>query len=77
MPHGRHIYVKAYDMAKSTMFEYPQSDHALPHLKCVLKCCAKCPCVDVIDQDTDDQYFNTTPSIRLHIYHLISCCTVK
>ena len=25
MPHGRHIYAKAYDMEKATMFTYPQS----------------------------------------------------
>ena len=36
MPHGNHIYAKAYDMAKSTMCEYSQSDHALPHWKCAL-----------------------------------------
>ena len=31
MPHGRHIYAKASDMANSRMCTYPQSDHALPH----------------------------------------------
>ena len=31
MPHGRHIYAKASDMAKAEMFTYPQSDHALPN----------------------------------------------
>ena len=36
MPHGRHIYAQASDMAKATMCTYPQSDHALPHWKCVL-----------------------------------------
>ena len=27
MPHRCHIYVKASDMAKATVFAYPQSDH--------------------------------------------------
>ena len=36
MPHGRHIYAKASDMAKATMCAYPQPDHALPHWKCVM-----------------------------------------
>ena len=36
MPHGHHIYAKAYDMAKATMCTYTHSDHALPHWKCVL-----------------------------------------
>ena len=35
MPHGRHTYAKAYDIAKETMCAYSQSDHALPHWKCV------------------------------------------
>ena len=31
MPHGIHMYAKAYDMEKSTICVNPQSDHALPH----------------------------------------------
>ena len=31
MPHGRHIYAKACDMAKTSMCKYPESDHVLPH----------------------------------------------
>ena len=34
IPHGRHIYAKAYDMSKATISAYSQSDHALPHWKC-------------------------------------------
>ena len=39
VPHGRHIYATASDMEKATMCKYPQSDHALPHWKFVLRCC--------------------------------------
>ena len=31
MPHVRHSYAKASDMAKATMCTYPQSDHELSH----------------------------------------------
>ena len=75
MPHGCHIYAKASDMAKSKMCAYPQSDHALPHCKCVLRCYVKCPSINIPDQETDDHYSNTSPSIRFHIYHLIPRCT--
>ena len=75
MPHGRHIYAKAYDMEKATMCAYSQSDHALPHWKFVLRCCAKCPIINLTDQETDNQYPDTIPSVSFHIYHLISCCT--
>ena len=37
MPHGRHIYAKASDMANATMCACPHSDNALPHWKCVLR----------------------------------------
>ena len=40
MPYGSHIYPRASDMKNATMCAYPQSDHALPHWKCVLRYCA-------------------------------------
>ena len=49
MPHGRHIYANAYEMTKATMCANLQSDHALPHWKCVLRCCAKCPIINITD----------------------------
>ena len=52
MPHGRHIYAKASDIANATMCTNPRSDHALPHCKCVLRCFADCPCINIPDQET-------------------------
>ena len=53
MPYGRRIYAKAYDMAKTKMCTYSQSGHALPHWKCVLRCCAECPYINLSDQEID------------------------
>ena len=75
MPPGRHIYAKAYDMAKATICVYPQSDHSLPHYKCVMQCCDKFPSINLPDQVIDDQYHNTIPSISFHMYHIIALCT--
>ena len=75
MPRGRHIYAKAGDMEHATMCAYPQSDHTLPQLKCVLWCCTNCPCINHTNQEIYDQHTETTPSIRLHIYHIIWQCT--
>ena len=50
MPHGNHIYAKAYDMANTTMCTYPNYDNELPHRKCVLLCCAKFPCINIPDR---------------------------
>ena len=75
MPHGRHIYYKAYNMAKATMCTYPHSDHALPHWKCVFRCCDECPYFNLPDQEIDKKHEEKTPSIRFHIYHIIERCT--
>ena len=75
MPHESHIYAKSSDMAKAKMCAYPKSDHALPHWKFVLRCFAKCPRINIPDQETYDQYYNLSPSIRFHIYQLIVRCT--
>ena len=75
MPHGCHIYAKAYDMAKATMCTYPWSDHALPHSKCVFLCCSECPYINIPYQETSIKHEEITPSIRFHIYHIIGRCT--
>ena len=62
MPHGSHIYAKAYDMAKSTMCAYSQSDNQLLHRKCVLRCCSKCPSINITDQEKYDKHPNPSPS---------------
>ena len=51
MPHGHNIYANTSNMAKTTMCAYPQSDHALPHWKCVMRCCAKYPRINITDQE--------------------------
>ena len=63
MPHGRHIYVKASDMANATMCTYPHSDNALPHWKCVLRCCADCPCINIPDQETTKKMKKQHPQL--------------
>ena len=75
MPHGHHMYAKESDMEKATIFTYPHSDHALPHWKCVLRCCADCPYINLTDQETNKKHEETTHSIRFHIYHIIGHCT--
>ena len=77
MPHGRHIYAKSYDMTKSIMFVYPQSDHVLPHWKCVYRCYTKFTSVTIPEQETDDKYSDTRTSIEFQIYHLIERCTTN
>ena len=73
IPNGRHIYTKTSDMENATMCTYPQSDHALPHWKCVLRCCAECTHINLTDQEKIKTR-RKTPSIRFHIYHIIGSC---
>ena len=51
-----HIYAKESDMEKAKMCAYPQYDHTLPHFKCLLRCCANCPCININDQETYNQH---------------------
>ena len=60
-PHGRHIYAKASDMVNATICTYPQSDHALPHWKCVLRYCAECPHINIPDQETNKKHEKQPP----------------
>ena len=57
------------------MCAYPQFDHALPHCKFVLRCCGEYPYINLPDQETNINHEEITPSIRLHIYHIIERCT--
>ena len=75
IPHGSHIYPNAYDMAKATMRANSQYDHASPHWKYVLRCCAQCPSINIPDQETYDKHPKPSTSINFHIYHLIARCT--
>ena len=61
MSHGRHLYAKTSDIPKATMCAYPQSDDTLTNWKFFMRCCAKCPSVNLLDQETDDQYSDTSP----------------
>ena len=61
MLHGSHIYAKASDIANAKMCTYPQSAHALPHWKCVLRCCADCPCINIPDQVKTKKHEETKP----------------
>ena len=62
-PHGSHIYAKVSDMEKATMCTYPNSDRALPHCKCVLRCCAGCPCINIPDQETNKNMKKQHPQL--------------
>ena len=76
IPHGSHIYATASDMANATMCAYPQSEHSLPHWKCVLRYCADCHCINILDQESTKKHEDTTATIRFHIYHIIGCCAI-
>ena len=63
MPHGRHIYAKSSDMANATMCTNPHSYNALPRWKCVLLCCAYCPCINLPGQETNKKMRKQHPQL--------------
>ena len=76
MPHGSYIYATESDTANAAVCIYPQSEHSLPHWKCLLRRCADCPFINITDQETTKKHDKTTPSIRFHIYHITGCFLV-
>ena len=56
IPHEFNLYAKEYEIANAIVCAYPQSDHELPHLKCVLRCFSDCSCNSFPNQETDNQY---------------------
>ena len=57
------------------MCAYSQSYHSLTHWKYVLRCSYKCTSINIPNQEIDNQYPDTIPSIIFHIYYLIASCT--
>ena len=45
------------------MCAYPQYDHAFPHWKCVLRCCADCSCINLPDQETNKNMKKQNPQL--------------
>ena len=66
--HGFHIYNTAADMAMSNMCPCNYKHHGLPHWKCVLMCCNKCPSIVLTSQEAIEDTTNTCPTIRFHVY---------
>ena len=63
IPHGRHIYTKSSDMENDTMCTCPQSDHAFPHWKYVLRCCYDCLYINLPDQKTNKSMKKKQPQL--------------
>ena len=51
-------------------------EQQLPHWKCVMRCCAKCPRIDLTSLESDDQNLNFSPTICFHVHHIIARWTV-
>ena len=63
MARGKHVFKTASTVAMATMFSYPTSKYALLHWKCVFRCCAYCPCIDILSPESDQHNSNVIPTI--------------
>ena len=64
-------------MFMATMCACPPLQNALPHCKYVLHCCSNLPRIALPGQESDRHNSNTYPPIRIHVYHVISCCKLQ
>ena len=60
----------------ATMWEYPPSQHELPHCKYLLCFCFNFPRIGLPVQELDRPHSNTSPAVRLHVSRLIAHCAV-
>ena len=64
------------DMDMVIIFTYTSAHYDMPHWKCVLRCCDKCPNMVITNQEANRDTKNTCPTIRSHVYINVSRCTV-
>ena len=76
-PYGYHIYNTTAGMAMATMWTYTSKHHGLPHCKCVLRCCDKCPIIALPSQGANKYTTNSCPTIIFHVYRNFSRCTIR
>ena len=51
--------------------------HGLPHWKCVLLCCKKCPSLSISFLEKNKDAMNVCSTIHFHVYRNVSCCTMR
>ena len=74
--HGHNIYKTESDMDMLKMCAYKSYHHVLTHWKFLLHCCANLPHIYLTGQEPDIHHSNAYPTLRFHVYHLISHCKV-
>ena len=75
-PHECHIYNSDEDIAMKKMCLCNSQYHGLPHWKYLLQFCEKFPGISIPNQETNTDKTNTCLTIRFHVYHNVSHCTV-
>ena len=58
------------------MCHFPSDQHYLTNWKGVLSCCDKCTSIVIPGQEPNRDDTKTCPTIRFHVYRVLSCCTV-
>ena len=76
MPNGNNMSKTAYNIEMATMCVYTSSKYALPHFKCVLRCCAQCSWIGIPSPESDHHNSNFIPIICFCVYQHIEHCTV-
>ena len=62
VPRVNYMFKIASDMAMAKMCAYPSFKYSLPHWKYVMRCCAKCPCIDLPNPESDQHNPNVSPT---------------
>ena len=71
IPHGKNIFKAASGMYMATICAYSSSNYALPYWKCVLRCYAKCPRIDIPSPESDQHNNHVSHTICFHVYRAL------
>ena len=74
MIEGEHKYPKAKQAAYAMLCPFPNTEHDLPHWKCVLGCCNNCPGLVIPTEEVHHR--QDLPLISFHCYKSVTRCSV-
>ena len=63
MLYGKQMFQTAYEIAMSKILAYSSSKYALPHWKCVLRCCMQFSWMDFTSAESYHNSSNVSPTI--------------
>ena len=76
MTHGKHILKTESNISIEIMCACTSSKYSLPNWKYLMLCCTQFPHIDIPSPKSGHHSSHICPTIRFHMYHIITCCNM-